>query len=312
MNQSFKDFMEKHSGRRIAIAVSGGMDSMYLMHRCAEFKMDAVVLTVDHGLRPESAAEAELVATAAVALGFSHVTLKWTGDKPTSGIEEAARNARYELMLSWCADNNVGMLALAHQADDQIETFLMNLGRGSGAYGLAAMRTEQVWAPTPPPLGAPLQRRGITIARPMLSIMRAEIKEYITSQKIKYIDDSMNRDENFLRVRIRKNRHLLHDRLGIPDSRVLLAIESLGRVRDMLQMDVERLVNLVCPPTGGTHPMQSLIAWGPRDAADSPPRGESFVLPDTLQLFSTNMTFCTTMRCFGFFWALLLAWGCCC
>ncbi|MCL2018099.1 MAG: tRNA lysidine(34) synthetase TilS [Alphaproteobacteria bacterium] len=230
--KSFTDFIRKYQNRPIAIAVSGGADSMALMHIAAKSGLDAVALTVDHGLRPDSEHEAILVATSAKKLGISHHTLKWVGKKPKTGIEAAAREARYDLMLSWCRANNIDTLLLAHQADDQIETFLLNLGRGSGVYGLGAMRTEQ-------------SRSGIIIARPLLNVSRAELSEYCRTHKIKYVHDKMNDDENFLRVKIRKNRHLLRDKLDISDERILTAIESLGRVRDVIEADIGKLVKSI-------------------------------------------------------------------
>jgi len=121
---------------------------------------------------------------------------------------------------------------LAHHADDQIETFLINLGRGSGIYGLAAMRAEQV-------------RDGIVIARPLLSVPRAELSEYCHARKIKFVADEMNEDENFLRVKIRKNRHVLPCKLDISDARILTAIEALGRARDMMEADVDKLIQSI-------------------------------------------------------------------
>jgi len=232
MNQNFIDFMRKYDGQRVAVAVSGGIDSMALMNMIAEMKIDAVVLTVDHGLRPLSEQDSKFVAAAAKKLGLESVILKWTGKKPKNGIEAAARAARYRLLLDWCHDNGVKVLMTAHQADDQIETFLMNLGRGSGIYGLAAMRGEQT-------------RDGIVIARPLLSASRTELEEYCRVRKIKYSRDEMNEDENFLRVKIRKNRRFLCDKLDISDERILTAIESLGRVRDAMETDVGKLVHSV-------------------------------------------------------------------
>ncbi|MBQ3039465.1 MAG: tRNA lysidine(34) synthetase TilS, partial [Alphaproteobacteria bacterium] len=131
-----------------------------------------------------------------------------------------------------CHDNGVKTLMLAHQADDQIETFLMNLGRGSGLYGLAAMARES-W------------RDGIQIVRPLLNIYRDELKKYCDENGIKYFCDEMNYDEQYTRVRIRKNRHLLASKLGIEDNRILLAIENLGRARDAITSDIDAMIESV-------------------------------------------------------------------
>ncbi|MDR1207394.1 MAG: tRNA lysidine(34) synthetase TilS [Rickettsiales bacterium] len=232
MNKNFADILGKYKGRNIAIAVSGGIDSMALMHMAANARINAIALTVDHGLRTASAKEAKFVERIATQIGIPHVTLHWTGKKPKSGLENAARIARYELLLDFCKNHGIEILLTAHQADDQIETFLMNLGRGSGIYGLAGMRAETA-------------RDGITIARPLLSIPRSRLAEYCNKNKIEYVTDEMNDDESFTRVRIRKNRHLLRDRLGIGDARILTAMESIGRVRGMLETDVDNLIKSV-------------------------------------------------------------------
>ena len=114
---------------------------------------------------------------------------------------------------------------VAHQADDQIETFLMNLARGSGVVGLAGIQAESY-------------RDGIKIVRPMLNVFRRELIEYCQSNNIKYFEDEMNFDDKYTRVKIRQNRHLLADKLGISDERILLAIENLGRARNALESDV--------------------------------------------------------------------------
>jgi tRNA(Ile)-lysidine synthase len=207
-----------------AVAVSGGLDSMSLLYMANLAGLPMIALTVDHGLRPESAAEAAYVAAACKNLGIRHKILKWTGTKPRSGLEEAARKARYELMLDWCKKNNVGVLMTAHQADDQIETFLMNLGRGSGVYGLAGIRERAT-------------RDGVIIFRPLLNVPRAELKKYCEDNGIKYCEDAMNDDEEFLRVKIRKNRHVL----GLTDERLLLAIENLGRMREYVEVEALKL-----------------------------------------------------------------------
>jgi tRNA(Ile)-lysidine synthase len=234
MNQNFIDFMKEFDGRRVAAAVSGGVDSITMLHWIAELGLDAVALTVDHGLRSKSAEEAAFVERVAASLGIPHATLKWTGAKPDAGIEEAAREARYNLMLDFCRNHGIGVLVLAHQADDQIETFLMNLGRGSGVYGLAAIRSRIV-------------RDGIVIARPLLSTSRKELEEYCRARGIEHVRDEMNEDDGFLRVRIRKNRHLLRDKLGISDARIMAAITALGRARDALERQVGELLDRVMP-----------------------------------------------------------------
>ena len=127
--------------RHWGLAVSGGADSMALMQLAARRlatepgSRRLTVLTVDHGLRPESADEAEVVARAAAALGLPHTTLRWKGAKPKSGIQAAARAARYDLMATHAMKCGIDCLMTAHHLDDQAETFLMRLRRGSGPRG---------------------------------------------------------------------------------------------------------------------------------------------------------------------------------
>ncbi|MDR0726776.1 MAG: tRNA lysidine(34) synthetase TilS [Rickettsiales bacterium] len=226
MNQTFVNFMHKYHNSRIAVAVSGGVDSVCLLYWLAELKLDVVALHVNHGLRDAADTETRYVCDLSKKLDIPCHIFHWQGDKPKSNLESAAREARYQLMTDFCRDNNIDVLLTAHQADDQIETFLMNLSRGSGVYGLAAMRDESM-------------RDGIKIVRPLLKVFRSELIEYCDSNGIKYFSDEMNDDEKYTRVRIRKNRHLLDEKLGISDDRVLLAIENLSRTRDGLDEYVE-------------------------------------------------------------------------
>jgi tRNA(Ile)-lysidine synthase len=212
--------------------VSGGADSMALLDWMHRADARVVALTVDHKLRPEGAAEAAFVAKYCKKIGVRHYALEWIGDKPKTGIEEAARAARYELMLDFCKKNNIGVLCTAHQADDQIETFLMNLGRGSGVQGLAGIRART-------------ERDGVIIFRPLLHIPRSELQDYCDANNIGYFNDSMNDDEKYLRVRIRKNRKLLSEKLDITDARLLLAIENLSRVRDYIEIEAGRLTKKI-------------------------------------------------------------------
>ncbi|MBM4438672.1 MAG: tRNA lysidine(34) synthetase TilS, partial [Actinobacteria bacterium] len=130
-------------GTRVAVAVSGGADSLALTLLADEWARrtgrSIAALTVDHGLRPDSAAEASQVGAWLAAARIRHEVLRWEGQKPRSGIHAAAREARYRMLTSWCRENDVRDLLLAHHRDDQSETFLMRLARGSGPDGLAAM-----------------------------------------------------------------------------------------------------------------------------------------------------------------------------
>ncbi|MDR0449540.1 MAG: tRNA lysidine(34) synthetase TilS [Rickettsiales bacterium] len=229
MDDKFKSFMENLPAGKIAVALSGGADSMALMHWCRALNLDITAITIDHGLRPESSAEAGFAKAAATKIGVPHHTLAWRGEKPNTGIEESAREARYGLLLDFCRENDIKILMTAHHADDNIETFLMNLGRGSGLFGLAGMR----------PLST---MNDIIVARPLLEVRRARLRDWCAENKVEFVDDPMNEDEKFLRVRIRKNRHLLADKLDISDGRILSALSALDRAREASEKSVDDLV----------------------------------------------------------------------
>lgn len=221
MNQNFLDFIREYSNIPMAVAVSGGVDSVCLLCWLANVGANITCLHVNHGLRKNAEIETQYVRDLCKQLNVPCHIFYWTGEKPESGLEAAARDARYKFMTDFCHENNIDILLTAHQADDQIETFLMNLGRGSGLYGLAAMRRVS-W------------RDGIKIVRPLLYVPRAELKQYCDDNGIKYFMDEMNADPKYTRVRIRQNRHVLSEKLGISDARILLAIQNLGRIRDSL------------------------------------------------------------------------------
>jgi tRNA(Ile)-lysidine synthase len=179
-------------GERLAVAVSGGPDSLALLVLAhAAFGDRIVALTVDHALRAASANEAAAVAAICAARGTAHVTLVWDGAKPVANLQAAARRARYDLMRDWCATAEVGWLATAHQRDDIAETLLLRLARGAGSGGLAAMRARR-------PLG-----HGVTLLRPLLSATRGELAAVVAAAGLVATDDPSNRDARFDRTAAR-------------------------------------------------------------------------------------------------------------
>ncbi len=253
MNVKFLDFIKKYKDKRVALAVSGGVDSVALMHWYAiacepssPVVDSVVILHVNHGLRPEAGEESEYVKKSAEKLGLHCEILRWDGQKPTAGLEAAAREARYDLMLDWCKKNDVSVLMTAHQADDQIETFLMNLGRGSGIYGLGGIRPES-------------NRNGIIIARPLLEVPREELKNWCENNEVKYFSDSMNDDERFTRVKVRKNRHFLREKLGISDQRILTSIANISRAREQMESALEGIFSSCQEPSAGGSEASRLV-----------------------------------------------------
>jgi tRNA(Ile)-lysidine synthase len=186
----------------IAVAVSGGRDSMALMRLLAGWSHDRcghlTALTVDHRLRPESGREADQVAAWAQDMGIDHVTLRWTGPKPHSRLQAAARQARFHLMTDWCREAGILHLALAHQADDQRETVAMRRARLTGdksaaELGLAGMSAVTI-------------RSGIRVLRPLLGVTRAQLSAYLETTGQSWIDDPSNVAEQYERVRWRLGR----------------------------------------------------------------------------------------------------------
>lgn len=232
MNQNFLDFMDKYKQSKVAVGVSGGVDSMCLLYWLHNIKMDVVCLHVNHRLRPEADIETEYVKSVCEKLNIPVHIFYWNDNKPESGLEAAARQARYKMMTDFCHENGIEYLLTAHQSDDQIETFLMNLSRGSGLFGLSGMMAES-------------ERDGIKILRPLLNVPRSEIKQYCEDNNIKYFVDSMNTDEHYTRVKIRQNRHLLDEKLGISDARILLAVQNLGRTRQWMEKYLDSRIEMV-------------------------------------------------------------------
>ena len=221
--------MKNYTGQKLAVAVSGGVDSVVLLYWLVAIGANIVCLHVNHGLRDVADIETQYVRDLCAKLNVPCHVFFWNGKSVSKGIEDAARQARYNLMTDFCHENNIDAIITAHQADDQIETFLMNLGRGSGVYGLAAMRrTGEI--------------NGIKILRPLLNVFRSELQDFCDKNNIKYFSDEMNFDPHYTRVKIRQNRHLMQEKLGISDERILLAIENLGRVRDTVEKYVENAV----------------------------------------------------------------------
>lgn len=221
--------MTPHRGA-LAVAVSGGGDSVALMHLLSDWARrekhkPPVVLTVDHGLRKNSAKDARQVAAWAKAAGLPAHVLIWRGEKSKSGIEAAAREARYRLMGAWLRKHGVSSLYVGHTLDDQAETFLLRLARGSGLDGLSAMRVQAPW---PLPGFA-----GLTVVRPLLGIGREALRAYLKARGQSWLEDPMNEDVSFDRVKIRRAQPTLAA-LGLNPARISAAAAHLSRARTAL------------------------------------------------------------------------------
>lgn len=226
----------------LAVAVSGGADSMalaLLADRWARARGGRIVaLTVDHRLRPESAAEARAVARWMAQRGVGHVRLDWrrapAEDVVAGNVQARARAARYRLMSDWCAARGVLHLLLAHHCDDQAETLLLRLGRGSGVDGLAAMASVS-------------ETYGVRLLRPLLALPRARLEATLRRAGQPWIDDLSNRNTRFARVRMRSLAPALAAEGMTPD-RLAATAMRLRRARETLEdMTADFLVRAMTP-----------------------------------------------------------------
>lgn len=179
-----------------------------------------IALTVDHGLRAGSSDEAAVVQKTLAARGIPHEILKWQGDKPATHIQEEARAARYRLLFDACRRHGISTLAVAHNLEDQIETFWMRLAHGSGLDGLGAMAPVRV-------------ENGLTIIRPLLDMTRDSLRAYCKAQGVEWVEDPSNANEKFLRVKLRQFESLLAGE-GLTPHRLSQVLQKLGDARDAL------------------------------------------------------------------------------
>lgn len=181
------------AGTLIGVAVSGGPDSLALLLLAAKARPGEVeAATIDHGLRPESAAEAAMVADLCETLGVPHRILvaDWIRS-PTSNIQAEARAMRYRLLNDWAIERGLSAVATAHHADDQAETLLMRLARGAGVGGLGGTRKRRALS------------EDVMLMRPLLGWRKAELAAVVDSAGIEAVDDPANRDPKHDRSRIR-------------------------------------------------------------------------------------------------------------
>ncbi|MDE4173306.1 tRNA lysidine(34) synthetase TilS [Phaeobacter sp. PT47_59] len=215
---------------RVGVAVSGGSDSvalLHLLHRCLHPQgVEISAVTVDHGLRPASAAEAQQVAGLARDLGVSHDILHWHEGPSGGNLQDQARQARYALMADWAAGKGISRLALGHTADDQAETLLMRLKRASGVSGLSAMSVTR-------------RMGAVTLWRPLLELRRAELRQYLLDQGVSWIEDPSNQDPRFDRVRMRAALPLLED-LGLGVEALVTVAQNMAQARQALDHYADR------------------------------------------------------------------------
>lgn len=187
----YKDIIKN---KKISVAVSGGIDSMSLMLIlnlwCKNNDTDLTAITVDHKLREESTDEALYISNLCEKNDIKHVILTWEGEKPEHNVELLARENRYKLISKYCKENNIDYVFIAHHIQDQAETFLIRLFRGSGIDGLSSMKKIA-------------ENYNLKIIRPFLNVKKEDLKNYLLEKQIKWVEDKSNDDEKYLRNKIR-------------------------------------------------------------------------------------------------------------
>jgi tRNA(Ile)-lysidine synthase len=241
----------------LAVAVSGGPDSLslaILADRWARERDGKIyALTIDHGLRPESGAETRLLHGWLSARGIRHEILAWSADKPGSGIQETAREARYALLAGWCREHGCLHVLTAHHRQDQAETHLIRYRAGSGADGLAGMSAIR-------------ESADCRILRPLLGVDKSRLVALLDAERQPFIKDPSNHDPTFERSRLRATG-------TVPDGAEFAAllgdIRKLGHERAARERQCDRLLaeTVVLHPAGFGI-LDPKLAVGPSDIAE--------------------------------------------
>jgi tRNA(Ile)-lysidine synthase len=238
-------FDDLHSAPALVIAVSGGPDSTALLVLVARWRAARkqgpalLAVTVDHALRPESAREARAVKRLTGKLGIRHRTLRWTGSKPATALQEEARHVRYQLLAAAARGAGAPCVLTAHTLDDQAETVLLRMARGSGLSGLGAM-ARQTLLPIPVlnTAGATDKKAAVVLVRPLLDLPKARLVATLAAMGISFVDDPTNRDPRFTRPRLRELMPALAAE-GLDARRLALLARRLRRAEATIEVAVE-------------------------------------------------------------------------
>ena len=230
-------FAGLNEARSLVVAVSGGPDSTALLWLAARWRAglkrapQLLAVTVDHGLRAESGREARAVKALAASLDIAHVTMRWTEPKPATGLAAAAREARYALLVKAARKARASHILTAHTQDDQAETFLMRLSRGSGLAGLAAMASASA-------------REDIVLARPLLDVPKARLVATLRKAGLEFADDPTNRDPAYARPRWRRLMPQLATE-GMDARMIARLVARIARANDALDAVADRALAIL-------------------------------------------------------------------
>jgi tRNA(Ile)-lysidine synthase len=233
----------------LVLAVSGGPDSLALMMLAAEWRENAgsvplSVATVDHGLREDSRGEAAKVGEWAAALGLPHAILAWRGEKPTRAIQEKAREARYALLFAHAKVLGAEAVATAHHADDQWETLLFRLARGSGLAGLAGMARDQAFP-------------GGRLIRPLLGLPKQALIEFCQARGQAFFTDPANAHPAFARTRLRALSAPLHE-LGFDRAKAQKLAERAQKADAAIDWAAKEILGRASLPEKNLYDLSSL------------------------------------------------------
>jgi tRNA(Ile)-lysidine synthase len=260
-------FSDLTNYRRVLLAVSGGPDSTALLALARRWSAgnrkapELVAATVDHRLRPEARREAEAVAVFAAQLGVPHHILIWSGKKPSAGLQEAARDARYALLVRLARKLGAQAIATAHTLDDQAETLLMRMARGSGLAGLGGIRRVS-------------ERDGLALLRPLLDVPKARLVATLQKARIPFAQDASNADSKYARVRLRKLAADLAAE-GLTPARLSLAARRLARGDAAIEAVADELQQVIGRAGEGPWPESGPVEFMP---------GAFFKIPEEVSL----------------------------
>lgn len=241
------------------IAVSGGGDSLALLLLCADAvaagappphpsattgeggaspRRALFAATVDHGLRPEAAGEADFVAQVCGRLHVPHDVLRWEHGALSGNLMQEARRARYRLLAAWAGGVGLAQVVLGHSADDQAEGFLIGLARSAGLDGLSGMRGR-------------FEVGGVTFHRPLLGVSRKALRQVLVARGQAWVEDPTNADDRYTRTRVRKVLKALAP-LGIGAGVLAGVVENLASSRAAMQAVVVRAAEMLAVEAAGT------------------------------------------------------------